>query len=360
MSTWWRANMKAQKLTNEDSRRWKQVGKLAALGILLSYVEAFVPIPIPGVKLGLANIAVLLALAQHDTAGALCVAFIKVLASGLLFGSPLTIAYSACGTLLSLVGMAPLSRLRTMRLWMVSIVGALLHEAGQLMVASHLLGTSVVWYLAPVLAIAGCTCGLACGLLAQQFERAIQDTRDANSNENEPVSLVFDPDPPPTGIIVALVALLVYTVILLRISDVRIACGCVAFALVVCFVSPVTPHDLWRGIKPLTPLLVCTIVLQLALSPQTALHESALACTRLIGVSIAATAFMSIVPTDDLTCTVGWALSPLAHLGIDTRGFLVAFDVAVQTVPRLISNVEAHPHRLRDLPGVVIDSFARL
>ena len=266
----------------------------------------------------------------------------------------------ACGTLLSLVGMVPLSRLRTMRLWMVSIVGALLHEAGQLMVASHLLGTSVVWYLAPVLAIAGCTCGLACGLLAQQFERAMQDTRDANSNKNEPVSLVFDPGPPPTGIIVALVALLVYTVILLRISDVRIACGCVALALVACFVSPVTPHDLWCGIRPLAPLLVCTIVLQLVLSPQTALHESALACTRLVGVSIAATAFMSIVPTDDLTCTVGWALSPLAHLGIDTRGFLVAFDVAVQTVPRLISNVEAHPHRLRDLPGVVIDSFARL
>ena len=57
-------------LTPQEEERWARVGALAALAMVLGYLETFVPIPIPGVKLGLANVAVLLALAQGDVWGA--------------------------------------------------------------------------------------------------------------------------------------------------------------------------------------------------------------------------------------------------------------------------------------------------
>ena len=156
----------APQLTPREVLSWTRVGMLAALAIILGYLETFVPIPIPGVKLGLANIAVLIALGQHDARGAFGIAVIKVLASGLLFGSPVMMAYSATGTLLAFVVMAPLAPLPTMHIVMVSVVGALAHEIGQLLVAMLLLGTPLVWYSAPLLEVAGCVTGALCGIVA--------------------------------------------------------------------------------------------------------------------------------------------------------------------------------------------------
>ena len=153
-------------LTPTETLRWTRVGMLAALAIILGYLETFVPIPIPGVKLGLANIAVLIALGQGDTRGAFGIAVIKVLASGLLFGSPVMMAYSATGTLLAFACMAPLAPLPTMHLAMVSVVGGLAHEIGQLLVAMLMLGTPLVWYGAPLLELAGVVTGALCGIVA--------------------------------------------------------------------------------------------------------------------------------------------------------------------------------------------------
>ena len=346
-------------LTSEDVLRWRQTGKLAALGILLSYVEAFVPIPLPGVKLGLANVAVLMALAQRDAAGAMCVAFIKVLASSLLFGSPVTFAYSACGTLLSLAGMIPLSRLRSMRLWMTSIVGAILHEIGQLVVASVLLGTDVVWYLAPPLLLAGCMTGLLCGLLALRFVEAMQDEGTSPIEESPPIA-VADPQAPPTRVVVALAALVAYSIALLHTTSLPIAYTCLAIGLLACLFSPTTACDLWRGVRPLVPLLVCTVALQWATNPHGACHESLLALARLTGMACAGVALMQLVPVDGLTGTASWVVYPLTRLGMRTEGFLIAFDVAVNLVPTLIASVDVGPQHLRDLPQSVTRAFANL
>ena len=152
-----------------DPTRAYRIGVLSALALLLSYAETFVPIPIPGVKLGLANVPVLMALSESDARGAASIAAIKVLAQGFLFGSPLTLAYSLAGTTLSLLLMVPLSRLRTMRLWMCSIAGAVAHEMGQLAVAALVLKTPAVLYLTPVLSVAGIACGAISGVLASRL-----------------------------------------------------------------------------------------------------------------------------------------------------------------------------------------------
>ena len=171
--------MDKQSLTPLEAQRWTRIGALSALAMVLGYVESFVPLPLPGLKLGLANIPILVALREHDVRGAACVALVKVLATGLLFGNPLTLAYSTAGTALSLAFMAPLSLLPTMRLEMVSVVGALAHETGQLLVAQALLGTPLVWYGAPPLAVAGCVTGLLCGTAARRV--ALSGGRETDS-----------------------------------------------------------------------------------------------------------------------------------------------------------------------------------
>lgn len=148
-----------QRRVADHTLPWERVGALVALALVLGYLESFVPLPIPGVKLGLANIAILVALYELGARATLCVCVVKVLAVGLLFGSPLMIAYSALGSLLALGGMAPLSRLRTLHPAMTSVVGGILHELGQLCVAWWLLGTSLVWYGAPPLLVVGALTG---------------------------------------------------------------------------------------------------------------------------------------------------------------------------------------------------------
>lgn len=76
---------------------------LAAFALVLSYVETFIPlpIPIPGAKIGLANIAILIALETTGAKSAFAIAVIKTLVTGFMFGSPVMIPYSAGGTLLA-------------------------------------------------------------------------------------------------------------------------------------------------------------------------------------------------------------------------------------------------------------------
>ena len=151
----------SQVMSVDEARRWARVGVLAALALVLGYVETFIPlpVPVPGVKLGLGNIAVLVALVMLDVRSAAAVAAIKVLAAGFLFGNPLMMAYSAVGTALAFTAMALLMRAPGLSIVLVAIAGAIFHNLGQLAVAMLVLGTGLVWVSAPVLAIAACVTG---------------------------------------------------------------------------------------------------------------------------------------------------------------------------------------------------------
>lgn len=150
----------------DEARRWACVGVLAALALVFGYIETFVPlpVPVPGVKLGLANIVVLAALVLLDVRSAAVVALVKVLAAGFLFGNPFMMLYSAGGTALAFAAMVALTRIRGLSLVLVAVVGAVLHNVGQLVVASVVLGTPLVWVTAPFLAIAACVTGALSGM----------------------------------------------------------------------------------------------------------------------------------------------------------------------------------------------------
>ncbi|MDO4533951.1 MAG: Gx transporter family protein [Coriobacteriia bacterium] len=166
-------------LTRDEARWWARVGVLASLALVLCYIETFIPlpIPIPGIKLGLANIAVLVALELLDMKGAAIVAVLKVLAAGFLFGNPLMMLYSAGGTLLAFAVMAALSRIRGLSVVLVAIAGAVMHNIGQVAVASLVLGTPLVWYSAPVLVVAAFATGAVTGFAARYALDCLGESR---------------------------------------------------------------------------------------------------------------------------------------------------------------------------------------
>lgn len=144
-------------------------GMMIALALIFSYLETFIPInaliPIPGVKLGLANIVVLFALYTMKLRDAFVIAVIRILLAGLLFGNPMTIAYSFVGGMMSLGVMFILKKTK-LSIVGVSMVGGITHNIGQLIVAVILTGTNRIAYYLPVLLVAGLITGLLMGIVA--------------------------------------------------------------------------------------------------------------------------------------------------------------------------------------------------
>lgn len=316
-----------------DIMSWYRVGVLAALALLLSYAETFVPIPIPGVKLGLANIPVLVALAAHDEGAAVSIAAIKVLASGLLFGSPLTLAYSLAGTACSLILMVPLSRLKTMRLWMCSIAGAVAHEMGQLAVAALFLKSATVFYLTPLLSLAGIACGAISGFLASRLTRAWPEDLGI-----DPARITL-PDlsdaHPRTAVSVGLVVLILLTVATFRIDDTHVLAAMAALSLMACLARRVSARAILRCLRLTLAMGAITLVAGLIVKRFGAAPDALCATLRLATISLSAQAVATGIRESEVTSTIAWLVRPLARLGLDVDGFTLATSVALTCVPRI-------------------------
>ncbi len=155
-------------------------GLLVAMMLILGYVETLlqglVPSPVPGVKLGISNGVLLFALYLMDWQSAVLLMLLKVGLSGLLFGSPMTMLFALCGGALSLAGMIPLSRMKGLSVITVSMVGAVLHNVGQVL-AAMLVMTEVapgvlLGYMAVLMLVALVT-GAATGILAREVIRRL-------------------------------------------------------------------------------------------------------------------------------------------------------------------------------------------
>ena len=144
-----------------------------ALAMILSYVESQIPSPgIPGVKLGLANLAVIFALYQLGWKEAAGISLLRVLLVSLLFGHAASLLYSASGAVLSLAGMILLRRLDRLSCVAVSVLGGVLHNLGQILMAWALMGPNVVYYL-PVLIFSGTVAGVAIGAVSALLVRRL-------------------------------------------------------------------------------------------------------------------------------------------------------------------------------------------
>ena len=137
-------------------------GVFTALALIFSYVETLIPfhIGIPGVKLGLANLIIVVALYKMSLKETYLLSVVRVVLSGFIFGNYFSIIYSLAGGLLSLTVMALLKKKGGFSILGISIAGGVCHNIGQLVIAMAVVETFSVIYYIPVLLIAGLITGL--------------------------------------------------------------------------------------------------------------------------------------------------------------------------------------------------------
>lgn len=146
-------------------------GVFTALALIFSYVETFIPVNlgIPGVKLGLANLIIVVALYKMRLSEAYLLSVVRILLAGFIFGNYFSIIYSLAGGLLSLTVMALLKKWGGFSLQGISIAGGVFHNIGQLIVAAVVVETFSVTYYFPVLLVAGLLTGLVIGIVAEMM-----------------------------------------------------------------------------------------------------------------------------------------------------------------------------------------------
>ena len=154
-------------------------GVFTSLALILSYVELLIPINfgIPGMKLGLANLLVVILLYKGCPRDALLLSVIRILLSGLIFGNMFSIFYSLGGGLLSLAVMVFLKKTGQFTVAGISIGGGASHNVGQLLVAMFVVQTYQVGYYLPVLLIAGVITGAVIGILSAEVLKCTQSIR---------------------------------------------------------------------------------------------------------------------------------------------------------------------------------------
>ena len=144
--------------------------------MILSYVESLLPsVGIPGVKMGLANIAVIFALFRFGWKEAAALSLVRVVLVSLLFGSVGAMLYSLAGAVLSLAVMALLRRIDRFSTVGVSVAGGVAHNAGQILMAMLILQTKQLLGYLPVLAVSGIVGGVLTGLVAALLIRRIPE-----------------------------------------------------------------------------------------------------------------------------------------------------------------------------------------
>ena len=160
----------------KKKKRLVLLAMLTAVAMILSYVESLLPsVGIPGVKMGLANIAVRFALFRFGWKEAAALSLVRVVLVSLLFGSVGAMLYSLAGAVLSLAVMALLRRIDRFSTVGISVAGGVAHNAGQILMAMLILQTKQLLGYLPVLAVSGIAGGVLTGLAAARLIRRLPE-----------------------------------------------------------------------------------------------------------------------------------------------------------------------------------------
>ena len=160
----------------KKTKRLVLLAMLTAVAMILSYVESLLPsVGIPGVKMGLANIAVIFALFRFGWKEAAALSLVRVVLVSLLFGSVGAMLYSLAGAVLSLAVKALLRWIDRFSTVGVSVAGGVAHNAGQILMAMLILQTKQLLGYLPVLAVSGIAGGVLTGLTAALLIRRIPE-----------------------------------------------------------------------------------------------------------------------------------------------------------------------------------------
>ena len=150
------------------------LGLFTAFAMILSFVESQIPtfVAIPGIKLGLPNIAIIIILYKFGYKEAITVSLLRVLLTSLLFGTVLSMLYSIAGAVLSFIAMILLKKF--LSIVTVSVIGGVCHNIGQIVVACLVTETAQLMYYLPVLIISGVIAGVVIGMVAALSYKKIE------------------------------------------------------------------------------------------------------------------------------------------------------------------------------------------
>lgn len=151
-------------------------GVMVALALIFSFIETFVPVPlaVPGIKLGLANIVIVFSLYKIGRSESFVINMVRIIVAGVLFGSMTSIMYALVGGLFSFAVMAITKEKAKLHIITVSICGAVAHIMGQIVVAGAVVGYKpVAVYMAPLLVSALVT-GALIGILSDAIVKRIK------------------------------------------------------------------------------------------------------------------------------------------------------------------------------------------
>ncbi len=167
-------------------------GLMIAAAFILSWVEAQIPafFAVPGIKLGLTNLVVLVALYCLGEADAIWMNILRIILVGCTFGNMFSLIYSLAGGILSGLTMILLKRFGKFHITAVSIAGGVMHNVGQILVAMAVLETKSILYYLPVLWISGIAAGLVVGLIGKEVvtrlpKRFLQNVTDKMEMDGE-------------------------------------------------------------------------------------------------------------------------------------------------------------------------------
>ena len=151
-----------------NAKRVAMYGMMVALAMVLSFLESMLPafVAVPGVKLGLTNLVVMVALYRMHPSDALVINIVRIVLVGLTFGNAFSIAYSIAGGVLSFMVMYILYRSDRFSALGVGAAGGVAHNIGQIIVAMIVMRTTGVAYYLPVLIISGLIAGVVIGLIS--------------------------------------------------------------------------------------------------------------------------------------------------------------------------------------------------
>ncbi|MHC1723072.1 MAG: Gx transporter family protein [Aminipila sp.] len=162
--------------TNRDkTKRLVVSAVLASLGLIFSYIEVIIPfsVGIPGVKLGIANLVVIIALYLLGTSYAFFINIIRILVAGLLFNGAFGALYSLAGALISLLVMIILKKTKLFSIVGVSMAGGVAHNVGQLLLAAVIISNIKIFLYFPVLLFSGMITGIIIGILSHLILRKV-------------------------------------------------------------------------------------------------------------------------------------------------------------------------------------------
>lgn len=154
--------------TRISTKKIALCGVLTALAMIFSYIESVIPVPIlvPGIKLGVANIAVITILYVLGVKEAIVINLLRIVLTSLLFGNVNSFLFSISGAALSLTIMIIMKKLDFFSYIGVSVCGGVMHNIGQIIAAVFIMGSEAIVFYLPVLIVSGVFTGVVIGVVS--------------------------------------------------------------------------------------------------------------------------------------------------------------------------------------------------